>query len=523
VARRLLVWMAFATWCFVNTWVALGNPDVPHFARHNPLLTVALPVLAWEAVLTAILFAAGEFLRRRGASALEARLFVAACVWPLGMAAVSSLELSPVNLAPLVRKPWFWPAALTLAAGPGAWAMRNPYAAARLLRGILLYSWPALASIVAQGARVSLTYPPAAFADGTLLPRLSTPPRPLRVVWILFDELSETVVFEHRPAGMRLPEFDRLRNESLYATQAYSPGNFTSVALPSLLLGRHVTAAIPQGPRCTRIQFGTNLADWAHLPNVFDDARRLGFNTALVGWYYPYGRLLNHSLVECYWTAGWLGPGAAEWSQPLPLSQAMGKRAALQWSVLPLAGHLPGMSPGIHQRQEKARHYRDLLQRGRMIAADPTIGLALIHLEVPHPPAISHGCRIAPGDPVPGSYLDSVVLADCILGELRRGMEQAGVWDRTAIIVSADHGWRTNIWRGSPDWTPGEEVFSALDTSGVPFLVKLPGQTSASCWDRPFDTIVTRAVIGKILAGELHVITGMEGAIAHAGEAGAEY
>src|SRR5262245_13512588 len=124
--------MAFATWCFLNTWMALGNPDVPHFARHNPLLTVALPVLAWEAALTAILFAAGEYLRRRGVSALEARLFVAACVWPLGMAALSMLELSPVNLAPLVRKPWFWPAAVTLAAGPGAWAMRNPYAAARL-------------------------------------------------------------------------------------------------------------------------------------------------------------------------------------------------------------------------------------------------------------------------------------------------------------------------------------------------------------------------------------------------------
>jgi hypothetical protein len=82
-------------------------------------------------------------------------------------------------------------------------------------------------------------------------------------------------------------------------------------------------------------------------------------------------------------------------------------------------------------------------------------------------------------------------------------MEQAGLWDRTALLISADHGWRTRIWRGTPDWTPADEAASRQDTSAVPFLLKLPGQASGVVYDKPFNTVVTRRIITDILGGEL--------------------
>lgn len=82
-------------------------------------------------------------------------------------------------------------------------------------------------------------------------------------------------------------------------------------------------------------------------------------------------------------------------------------------------------------------------------------------------------------------------------------MEQAGLWDQTAILISADHGWRTSLWRGDPEWTADEEAASHDDTSGVPFLLKLPRQTAGATYDKAFGTIVTRRLVTDILSGRL--------------------
>ena len=80
-------------------------------------------------------------------------------------------------------------------------------------------------------------------------------------------------------------------------------------------------------------------------------------------------------------------------------------------------------------------------------------------------------------------------------------MEQAGVWDRTAVLVSADHGWRVSLWRGNPEWTSDDEAASHQDTSVVAFPLKLPGQNSGVTYAERFDTIVTRDLLVEILRG----------------------
>jgi hypothetical protein len=133
---------------------------------------------------------------------------------------------------------------------------------------------------------------------GVYAPRSPLAPLPARgahaprLVWLVFDELDQRLVFERRPAYLELPELDRLRTESLVANHATQTAMFTAIALPSLLSGRVFTNAqaidantlnlVPEG--------STKPVSWRGEPNVFSRARELGVNAELVGWHHPYCR-----------------------------------------------------------------------------------------------------------------------------------------------------------------------------------------------------------------------------------------
>ena len=504
--RRWFVCLAFATWCFANTWVELAEGDGIYYARYNPLRTVVVPVLCWEILLALGIFGTWEWCRRRGygKALLPHVLLLASSLVPLGIAALAFLRSVPFDLVPIVRKPLFWPIVLALGIVPAGMAILRPVQASRALRALYLYSWPVLALILFSAARTSLYYPDAAYADGQTAPALSGPPPRIRVVWVIFDELSQAIVFDHRPPHLACPNFDKLRDQSFFATAARSPGDSTETSMPGLILGDKVVEAVPQGPNrlLLRTKQHQEQFSWDSAPNVFDDARQLGFDSALAGWFHPYGRVIHRSLTRCDWTAGWLLSGIEEPFQLESWPHAMWDRARLQIAVLPLIGHLPGMFPGAHHRIEKAVRFSWLLDRSRKFAADPAIGLVLIHLPVPHPPAFydrTKGVITATGAV---GYPDSVALADRTLGLLRESIEQAGLWDRTALLVSADHGWRTSMWRGTAEWTPEEESLSHYRTSGAPFLLRFPGQTATVPYSPRFNTVMTRRIIAGILGGQ---------------------
>lgn len=506
--RRFATCLAFATWCFLNTWVEFAETDSTYFSRYDPIRAVVIPVVSWEILLAGVLLCGWEFCRRRGFTRwwLLHLLFLASCFVPLGIGAVAAMRAAPFDLIPVVRRPWFWPAVLVVAAVPLGFAVLRPYKASRWMRACFLWSWPVLLIVMIQAGRMTLLrYPAASYQDRALATSLKSSPKRIRVVWIIFDELSQAIAFGKRPDGMQLPNLDHLKAESFYASSARAPANATELSMPSLILGEQVVAVSPRGPDSLYLRANSRKEAfaWSAAPNVFDKARESGFNTAVVGWFHPYCRVLNRSLTKCYWTAGWLNSGIEEPSTPQSLSDAMWYRARLQFATLPLVGHLPGVFPGTCQRQEKILRFSYLLDRALEIVADPAIGLALIHLPIPHPPAINS--RYGRGLIAQGrnGYLDSVALVDETLGLLRRRMEQAGFWDATAILLSADHGWRTYLWRGDPDWTADDEAASHDDASGVPFLLKLPGQTSGVFYSKPFRTVVTSRLIAEILSGRL--------------------
>jgi hypothetical protein len=69
-------------------------------------------------------------------------------------------------------------------------------------------------------------------------------------------------------------------------------------------------------------------------------------------------------------------------------------------------------------------------------------------------------------------------------------MEQAGTWDTTTVIFSADHPFRHRL---SLDGHPVSRR--------VPFLVKLAGPEKQQLYQAAFSTLVTKKLILEILGG----------------------
>jgi hypothetical protein len=204
--------------------------------------------------------------------------------------------------------------------------------------------------------------------------------------------------------------------------------------------------------------------------------RELGFNTALVGWHHPYGRILNRSLTKCYWTAGWVLSGIEEPFHPQSLANSMWFRMKLQIAALPLIGHLPGVFWDSPTSRESAR-FSYLSDHAREIVADPSIGFALIDLQIPHPPAIySRFTRsLTTEGPISGIWTTLLwsIAHWADLGR-RLGMLASGIAPRfwSVPTTAGERTYGAGLRR-----TTDEENASHGDTV-IPFLLKLPGEIS---------------------------------------------
>ena len=53
------------------------------------------------------------------------------------------------------------------------------------------------------------------------------------------------------------------------------------------------------------------------------------------------------------------------------------------------------------------------------------------------------------------------------------------------------------------DWTAADDELSRVETSGVPFLLRLPSQKAEVPYEREFNTVVCRRLITAILSGRV--------------------
>jgi hypothetical protein len=318
-----------------------------------------------------------------------------------------------------------------------------------------------------------------------------------RIVWLIFDELEERVAFQERPASVAMPELDRLQDQAFVASSAYPPAPKTLQSIPALLNGALIAAAKAHNETTLILrQEGEERAvPWRHEATLFAETAAAGLETALVGIYHPYCQILGDTIQDC-----------RDLRDELDDRTGFGSHAGR--ALLQGIEAVPGLYRPLETATQIRKHlvrYRFALREGKRVVANPRFDLVYIHLPVPHPPGIYDRMSGRLTNSSHSSYLDNLALTDHAFGALRRAMEAAGVWERSTVIVTADHWWRSDFWATQADWTTEEQQAAGgrSPDQRVPFMVKFPGDGYSLVYDRPFNTVITRQMIMAILTGRL--------------------
>jgi hypothetical protein len=493
--RDCAISVSLANLCLLPTLFVLLDPE-SYYAAH-PLRSEYLGVVL-DLLLLALLFLGARLASRRLPDPVRRFGLLAACVvlwmFPLRHAfgvvvtktAINHYQWSGITmktvacllLGYVAVSRWKW-----VVPGVTAWliVILLPLAPVTVARS--LWSWVNY-DFEGSGSRRE--------AAG-MLPQVASP-RASRVVWMVFDEMGESNVFPSRPATVHLPELDRLRRQSVYARNAFPPAGETLVSMPALINGRLVTAAASTSryELMLKYQGSARAVPWSKEPNVFSAAREAGFNTALLGCWHPYCKLLGNALSICF---------EHDWSENSKATGSMGQE--IVEALTPKSTIL---------KREHIALYQSVLAEARELVRRPDVDLMLIHWPVPHFPGIYD--RQNRQFSQSGSYLDNLELADHALGEVRREMEAAGTWESSNVIVTADHWWRPTLWNQLPAWM-GEEGAAYGDggrrNRRVVFLLKMAGQKEGLTIEESFNTVLLHDLILAMLTRQ---VTTPEGAAA---------
>ncbi|HWA93039.1 MAG TPA: hypothetical protein VG844_00455 [Terracidiphilus sp.] len=298
------------------------------------------------------------------------------------------------------------------------------------------------------------------------------------VIWLLFDELSENLIYDHPPEGMQFPEFARFRASSVSFSNVDPVGYFTESVIPSLLAGKPIEK-ISSTIHGDLLYYDETQRRWIRFDaksTLFGLADQRGLNPAIVGWYNPYCRTFAETVSACRWQASpfqWFPLeqlGATEYDSALHDTSLISRN-------LLRAQFLSPKSEESFLLDARIKNYHAIMSRADSLIRDGKSGFIFIHLPIPHPPGFydrrSHMlCKC-------GNYLDNLVLAEDTLGHLLNEIHHSPQGDKATLIVSSDHSWRVPLWSAEPSWTKEEARVSNGQFDPRPVLmVHFPGETA---------------------------------------------
>jgi hypothetical protein len=509
--RDAAISLSLANLCFIKVWGKMLSGAGAYFNE----FPIAYAGIIVDVLILALVFFGGIQLARRTGNALLAKAahwsFFLAILTALNGVALLSLTFSGVNPGSLMgRQAAFLTGiactALALVAAI-KWNARVVSFAPRIILALcpfVLFTFSQTVWKLTRTVAVVHAAETPASIDAATRKRADT-----RVLWLIFDEMDQHVSFAARPAGIKLPELDRLRSESVYATNAFPPAPLTYMSMPALINGRLVAKVTPTRADELMINFDgeKDAVGWSTQPNVFSTARQSGFHTGLVGWCHPYCEVIGSGLTKC--------EAVKEHSNEeisLPASMFSQVEALIstiplvQQSATPLIQRIDFINKIVTkgERLKYIARYKRVLEGALRESTDADLDLVMIHSPAPHPPGIYDSDKNDFSLESKNGYVDNLALVDRTVGDLRRAMEAAGLWDKTTVIISADHWWRTEMWSRGPFFNREDAAVagSKMDHR-VPFIVKLAGRREPVTYSESFNTVVTHDLILALLRGEL--------------------
>lgn len=500
VVKEIIIALSLANLCFFEKWAVLLKSSNYHFLGSillqnkyliPPLLPLILTVLFFAAVFFGSL-ALARYSRRAWVMKFARLAFLGIFIVFLNRIRVASTQLSVNDLIAQYGRLFF---VIVLVGGVSAAFLiyRWKIQIIRITTGIVLILSPFILVTFSQAAwllvKEEIIIPQKILAKPVPV-YIEEAPK-VRVLWLIFDEMDQRIAFTGRPSGLELPELDRLRDQSLYATDAYAPAFDTAPSMSSYLTGQQIKGIEPVDSSELLITLRTGeTVRLSDQPSIFSQALDAGYNTAVAGCgYHPYCRLFGDSIITC--------------SRHLPRENLeeysygeMIKSIAEQvYYLQPWWKYLPESLKELFVFEDSfgIATFQRTLENAKEFAQDPALGLIFVHFPVPHSPCIYSRLEsdFVVGGKQPGCYLDNLAAADIALGELRSAMESAGVWENTVVILSSDHYWRMS------------NEFDGKVNLRIPFLLKLPNQKEKVVYKNSFNTILTHDLVLALLSGTI--------------------
>ena len=364
-------------------------------------------------------------------------------------------------------------------------------------------------------------------ARAPALPAAAQSSRKGPVVIVLMDEFPLVSLLDHRGRiDKRLyPNFARLAGGSTWYRNATAVIGMTGWALPSLMTGRYPAQdRLPiasQYPDNLFTLLGGSYRYKMHVfegmsqlcpPDICRDAKKSGAG----------GALLGQTPQEQGGFRGVLRDSARVWTEAAsPREPTKDPAASLQEATVDVAAG-PAASADPAKRAQIVKGYKRGIGFQRFLSSiRPTSpdqrALYFVHVLIPHQPwkylpsgatyperttgpgrLVSNGRWTSEAWPVESihqRHLMQTAIADRMLGDLVKRLRATGLYDRSLLVVTADHGLA---------FAPGESGRAspinptAPDVLWVPTFIKRPGQRAPSTtdvnWEHP-DLVPTIADI----------------------------
>ncbi len=488
-AKEIVMALSLSNLIFLEEWATLLKPYNHYFQNESliPLLLVMFNVLLFAAVFFVGLTLA-RYSRRAWVIKFARLVFLGTFIIPLNYFRIS-LGLDVHEL--IAQYGWLLFVAVFVFSAFAVFVIyRWRSQVVRIAAGIILIFSPFVLFTFSQAAWLFIDNEVITPQEIFVEPVYVEEDPAIRVLWLIFDKMDQNIAFAERPQALELPELDRLRDQSLYVTNAYSPANNTKISIPSLLTGRQINESKPINSSELLITLKAGeIVKLSDQPNIFSQALDAGYNSAVAGRiYHPYCRLFRDSIIMCSRQVP--REDVVEYSFDKTIKTSVQQIYSLQpwWARLPEWLNKPFVFEGSSRVEVLQR----TLENSKKFAEDPALGLIFVHFMVPHPPCINSWPEmnfVSRRDSA-DCYLNNLVVADIVLGELRVAMENAGTWENTAIVLSSDHG------EFQADKSDNEKNGLA-----VPFLLKLPNQKEKVVYEHSFNTILTHDLILELLNG----------------------
>ncbi len=487
----LRVWVELLTFTPANTFFMGQPPQKAHY---------------WAAVIgVSVLSLSLSFMTviaRRGRSKILARA-VTTTQMGLVLLALNQLRLASStmipSLYPFLRQPVLgkigWAGVLFAGAAAasmviGAFYVLRNRAVSIVKLGVLVL-WPLAPIVVGQATWRAIHAPaliPEQRSKTDLAERVQGSTRAAtRMVWVLFDEWDYRLTFEEKPRDLVLPHLNEIAAEAMVARNSFPPGPDTIVSIPSLLTGLVITDLSARNSCEAEVAVqGTNgRQELEKMDSIFSDLKSRKKTVATVGWYLPYCRLWGHAMDYCVWRE--------TDSERVMRADGVGQSTSDAFRNMVETGVL---SPwGISLGAERAsRTFNELMSTSLAVVGDSRYDLVFLHLPVPHAPFYydRHTGGYRRGNNYTSGYFDHLALLDESLGRIKAVLRESGNWDRTALLISSDHGYRNS------------RAFDGKRDSRVPFLLRVPGITTGRVViQEPFSTVVTRRLVADLLEGRV--------------------